>query len=151
MKNSLTLRLYRIFSSFQPRSKDSRKARSDDHDDRPEPEVRGEKEKNPSPPEPASPLDESLSQALETRDAPNATCLSFIAIAIFVLYVGWFTQVRDFGKLEINQSIFIIHVCVRSYVRELGMTCVALLLLGIYKDRKNLSLRYLCRILSKTI
>ena len=56
------------FLFFQPRSKDSRKPRNDDHDHDRDPEPRGEKEKNPLPPD-ASPLDESLSQAIETRDA----------------------------------------------------------------------------------
>ena len=57
---------YSLF--FQPRSKDSRKPRNDDHDE----VERGEKEKNPVPSPDASPLDESLSQAIETRDAAAA-------------------------------------------------------------------------------
>ena len=56
------------FLFFQPRSKDSRKPRNDDHDRDADSEPRGEKEKNPLPPD-ASPLDESLSQAIDTRDA----------------------------------------------------------------------------------
>ena len=60
-----------IFFFFQPRSKDSRKPRNEDHD-KVERGERGEKEKNPLPPPDASPLDESLSQALETCDAAAA-------------------------------------------------------------------------------